>query len=67
MAFQPSPTFEQQAVASTLAPLGDYVMDMGIDRPLAAYSKTEIEGLIRTVVMHYQRILDELYQQDIPF
>ena len=45
---------ELAAMASCLAPLGEYVGSIGMQRPLADYSKDEVLMLIDVVVTAYQ-------------
>mgnify|MGYP006976396556 CR=1 FL=1 len=45
---------ELAAMASCLAPLGEYVGSIGMHRPLADYSKDEVLMLIDVVVTAYQ-------------
>ena len=45
---------ELAAMASCLAPLGEYVGSIGMQRPLADYSKDEVLTLIDVVVTAYQ-------------
>ena len=51
---------ELDAMRAALAPLGDYVSTIGMDRPLADYRKEEILRLVEIVVDAYQaHMLDE--------
>ncbi len=45
---------ELAAMTSCLAPLGEYVGSIGMQRPLADYSKDEVLMLIDVVVTAYQ-------------
>ena len=45
---------ELAAMASCLVPLGEYVGSIGMQRPLADYSKDEVLMLIDVVVTAYQ-------------
>jgi hypothetical protein len=45
---------EQAAMAAALAPLGEYVGSIGMDRPLAEYSCDEVLTLIEVVVTAFQ-------------
>lgn len=47
-------TTEKAAMAAALRPLGDYVVAVGIERPLAAYRRDEILTLIELVIDAYQ-------------
>lgn len=58
---------EQKAAESVLAPLADYVMAVGMDKGLGDYSKTEIDGLVDTVLESYHQTLQELYKDEVPF
>jgi len=48
---------EQQALASALQPLGEVVAEIGMDKPLSAYTREEVLILIETVVDAYQKHL----------
>jgi len=51
---------EIAAMQSCLAPLGEYVGSIGMQRPLADYSRQEVLTLIDVVVTAYQdRMLEE--------
>ena len=51
---------EMAAMHDCLSPLGEYVGSIGMDRPLADYSRDEVLTLIDVVVTAYQaRMLDE--------
>ncbi len=54
---------ELAALQSCLAPLGDYVGALGMDRPLADYSKREVQGLIETIVSAYQEYMIDAHEQ----
>ena len=58
---------EQKAAESVLVPLADYVMAVGMDKGLGDYSKTEIVGLVDTVLESYHQTLQELYKDKVPF
>jgi hypothetical protein len=45
---------ELAAMRSCLAPLGDYVGSIGMERPLADYSREEVQRLIDVVITAYQ-------------
>lgn len=45
---------ELAAMASCLAPLGEYVASIGMQRPLAGYRKEEVLMLIEVVISAYQ-------------
>ena len=56
------PVREQRALerGDALAPLGDYVSTLGMDRPLADYRKEDVLRLVEVVVDAYQaHMLDE--------
>ena len=55
---------EQEAMATCLAPLGDYVAALGLDTPLSAYSKEQVLGLIDVVVTTYQDRMVAGYEQE---
>ena len=48
---------EQQALASALRPLGEAVAEIGMDKPLSAYTREEVLTLIEVVVDAYQKHL----------
>ena len=51
---------ELAAMRAALAPLGDYVSTIGMDRPLADYGKEEVIRLVEVVIDAYQaHLLDE--------
>jgi hypothetical protein len=51
---------EIAAMQSCLGPLGEYVGSIGMQRPLADYTRDEVLTLIDVVVTHYQdRMLEE--------
>ena len=52
----PTPT-ETKAMQSVLKPLGEYVMEVGIEKPLGHYTKEEILTLIEVVITAYQDFL----------
>jgi Family of unknown function (DUF6511) len=45
---------EIAAIRSALAPLGEYVASIGMDRPLADYGKDEVLRLVEVVIDAYQ-------------
>jgi hypothetical protein len=45
---------ELAAMRAALAPLGDYVASIGMDRPLAKYGREEVLRLVEVVVDAYQ-------------
>ncbi len=45
---------EIAAMRAALAPLGDYVASIGMERPLADYRKEEVLQLVEVVVDAYQ-------------
>ncbi len=55
------------AEQATLPPLGDYVVQVGMDKGLGNYSKAEIEGLVKTILDAYHQKLEDIYREDIPF
>ncbi len=57
---------EQSAMAAALAPLGDYVSSIGMNRPMADYSKQEVLTLVEVVVTAYQHYF-HAHNDDIPF
>ncbi len=55
------------AEKATLQPLGDYVVQVGMNKGLGNYTKKEIQGLVKTIVDAYHQKLEEIYSEDIPF
>ncbi|HRD90977.1 MAG TPA: DUF6511 domain-containing protein [Accumulibacter sp.] len=45
---------EIAAMRAALAPLGDYVASIGMERPLADYGKEEVLRLVEVVIDAYQ-------------
>ena len=54
---------EKDAMAAALRPLGDYVTSLGLERPLAEYSREEILLLIEIVVDAFQAHLLEAHER----
>lgn len=54
---------ELAAMASCLAPLGEYVGSIGMQRPLSDYSRDEVLMLIDVVVTAYQEHLLALHER----
>jgi hypothetical protein len=52
---------EQAAMAAALGPLSEYVASIGMDRPLANYSREEVLTLIEVVITAFQ---DHLIQAE---
>jgi hypothetical protein len=51
---------ELDAMRAALAPLGDYVSSIGMERPLADYRREEVLRLVEVVIDAYQaHMLDE--------
>lgn len=55
---------EKAAMAAALRPLGDYVVALGVERPLAAYSREEILTLVEVVVDSFQAHLLEAAERE---
>lgn len=55
---------EKAALAAALRPLGDYVVALGVERPLAAYSREEILTLVELVVDAFQAHLLEAAERE---
>ncbi|MEG3639308.1 DUF6511 domain-containing protein [Magnetococcus sp. PR-3] len=45
---------EKAAMTAALQPLGEYVASIGMQRPLAEYSKEEVLALVEVVITAYQ-------------
>lgn len=48
---------EQQALAAALHPLGEAVTEIGMDKPLSAYTREEVLTLIEVIVDAWQKHL----------
>ena len=46
--------FERASIQSCLKPLGECVAEIGMDKPLSAYSKEQVLTLIEVIVTAYQ-------------
>jgi len=58
-----APPLERDLIQALLKPLGEYVAHIGIDKPLGDYQKTEIVGLMVTLLETYHELLIKHYQQ----
>lgn len=62
---------EKQCMERTLQPLGEIVAEIGVQKPLAEYTRAEVLTLIEVVVGNYQMFLiqNQPRQEDtgIPF
>ena len=56
-----------KARGMTLAPLADYVTQVGMEKGLGAYSKDEIKKLVNTILDSYHNALQKLYKDEVPF
>ena len=54
---------ELAAMRAALAPLGDYVASLGMDRPLADYRKEDVLHLIEVVVDAYQAHMIDAHER----
>jgi hypothetical protein len=54
---------EKAAMAAALRPLGDYVATLGMERPLADYSREEILTLVEIVIDAFQSHLLEVHER----
>lgn len=54
---------ERSAMAAALRPLGDFVTEFGLARPLADYSREDILTLIEIVIDAYQAYLLEAHER----
>ena len=50
-------SLEEEALASTLRPLGETVAEIGMDKPLSAWTREEVLLLVETAVDAYQKYL----------
>ena len=58
---------EQAAMVAVLPLLGEYVASVGMDKPLATYSRDEILQLVDVVVSAYFDHLRAITPDDVPF
>ena len=58
---------EKAAMTSALAPMGEYVGSIGMQRPLADYKKEEVLTLIEVVITAYQNHMANADSDSIPF
>ena len=58
---------ERAAMIAALIPLGEIVTEIGMDKPLADYTREEVLPLIEVVVTAYQDHLRELDGAEVPF
>lgn len=54
---------ERQAMRACLAPLGEYVGSIGMERPLADYRQEEVLMLIEVVVSAYQEHMIDAHER----
>ena len=54
---------EKAAMAAALRPLGDYVAELGMSRPLADYSREEILQLVEIVIDAFQAHVLEAHER----
>jgi hypothetical protein len=58
-----STELERAAMEAALTPLGDYVASIGMQRPLADYSRAEVLTLIEVAVTAYQDHMVEAHER----
>lgn len=62
---------EKQCMERTLQPLGEVVAEIGMHKPLSAYTRAEVLTLIEVVVGNYQTFLASSHPRtddtEIPF
>ena len=58
---------EKAAFTAALRPLGEYVGSIGMQRPLADYSREEVLTLIEVVITAYQNHMANADSDEIPF
>lgn len=62
------PTHNESAAMEAVLPvLGEYVASLGLERPLADYSREEILRLVDVVLTAYFDNIRELTPDDVPF
>jgi len=54
---------EIAAMQSCLEPLGEYVASIGMERPLADYSREDVLTLIEVVITAYQSLMIEEHER----
>ena len=54
---------ELDAIRAALAPLGDYVSSIGMDRPLSDYRREEVLRLVEVVIDAYQARMQEEHEE----
>ena len=57
---------EQAAMAAALVPLGEIVTEIGMNKPMADYTRDEVLTLIEVVVTAYQDHMRETDKPDDP-
>lgn len=59
---------EKNSIESALKPLGEYVAEIGMDRPISDYSREEILCLIEVAVTAYQESMKSLetFDNEVP-
>ena len=62
-----STNLEKAAMTAALRPLGEYVGAVGMQRPLADYSKEEVLTLVEVVITAYQNHMANANSNAIPF
>jgi len=64
---------ERQALESVLRPLAEMVLEIGIDKPLADYSRAEVLSMVECIVDGYQAYMEkklhEIYEEyfEVPY
>ena len=51
---------EKHAIESALKPVGEYVAEIGMNRPLADYSREEVLCLVEIAVTSYQEAMRQM-------
>lgn len=46
---------EEEAITKTLRPLGEYVAEVGMDKPFKDYSKDQVLTLMRVVIGNFSQ------------
>ncbi|ABK45262.1 hypothetical protein Mmc1_2769 [Magnetococcus marinus MC-1] len=58
---------EKAAMAAALPSLGEYVASIGMQRPLAEYSKEEVLTMVEVIITAYQEYMASAKPDEIPF
>ena len=60
---------EKNSIEYALKPLGEYVAEVGMDKPLSSYTKEQVLCLVETAVTAYQESMQQIEDdsnEDLP-